>query len=116
MIYPGAQAKNKSSASGYNITTGIEEQSREHFTGLAWLNVPAPGQMRSKCLDVHLNPYKQDLLEGRFMENFDIYTKVKEFFCLFQCCFCQYFGTDEFDNNHQWPIKDVKLVSFGLLL
>ena len=73
--------------------------------------VPTPEKMRSKCLEIHLDPYKKQMLSGTFEEKFEICTAVEGVITLFQCCLCQYYGTGEVSDNYPWEIARVKTVS-----
>ena len=72
--------------------------------------VPPSDDMRSMCMKIHLEPYKNRMLSGEFEEGFDVHRSVQDFNALYQCCLMQYCGRDIFPVN-EWKIGRVQNVS-----
>ena len=72
--------------------------------------VPPPEDMRSTCMKIHLEPYKNGMLSGKFKGGFDVYRSVQDFAAFYQCCFTQYCGKDT-DAVNNWRIPRIQNVS-----
>ena len=73
-------------------------------------SVPPPEDMRSICLKIHLEPYKNGILSGMFKGGFDIHRSVQDFTALYQCCLTQYCGKETYAVN-LWKISRIQNVS-----
>ena len=72
--------------------------------------VLSPYNMRLKCLNIFLEPYKSALLEGEFQENFDVSSAVTYLLDFYNCCACQYYGTSG-PIVHDWNMYRLNNVS-----
>lgn len=104
MIFP--ETKDKSNiivkkAKGFvNFITGSSGFNHPRF------KVPTPDKMRSMCLNIYFDGFKEVLLSGNFKENWDICKAAADFATLFQSCYCQYCGNAEF-SPRDWIIPRI---------
>lgn len=76
--------------------------------------VPSPAVMRTKCLVIYLELYKNLLESRKCHASFDIHVTVKGFVELYECCYCQYIHkSDEF---HDWIIKEIQNASYIIII
>ena len=83
---------------------------------LEWLGVGlgsdhpnfTPEDMRSICMKIHLEPFKNGMLSGVFERGFDLYWSVQGFTALYECCLTQYCGKE---TAVKWRIPRVLNVS-----
>ena len=74
------------------------------------LSVPPADDMRSMCMKIYLEPYKNAILSGEFKEGFYVSRSVEDFTALYQCCFTQYCGK-ETDVVNDWKLNKISKVS-----
>ena len=74
--------------------------------------VPLPDDMRSVCMKIHLEPYKNGMLSGEFEEGFDVHRSVQDFTAVYQCCLMQYCGKETYAVK-DWRIGRVQNVSIS---
>ena len=72
--------------------------------------VPPSEDMRSICMKIHLEPYKNGMLSGEFEGGFDVYRSVQDFTALYQCCLMQYCGKEIYTVN-EWEISRIQKVN-----
>ena len=72
--------------------------------------VPHPEDIRSICMKIHLEPYKNGMLSGVFEEGFNVYRSVKRFTAFYHCCLTQHCGK-ETNAVNRWIIPRVSNVS-----
>ena len=74
--------------------------------------VPPSDDMRSICMKIHLEPYKNGMLSGEFEGGFDVHRSVEDFTALYRCCLSQYCGKETFAVR-EWRIGRVQNVSIS---
>ena len=72
--------------------------------------VPPADDMRSICMEIHLEPYKNGMLSGEFEGGFDVYRSVEDFTALYKCCLTQYCGKKT-GTVEEWGIESIQNVS-----
>lgn len=70
------------------------------------ITVPTPAVMRSQCMNIHLQPTKDILLEGKFGSEFNIENAIDGCVALFKCVYVQWV-----DTNISWPVEGISPVS-----
>ena len=76
----------------------------EFFSGSSEFKVPAPSQMRTTCMEIHLTPTRNIVVTGEYIGKFDIKSAVDGCVGLFRCGYVQY--CDYFGGEHAWVIKE----------
>ena len=74
--------------------------------------VPRPDDMRSMCMKIYLEPYKNGMLSGEFERGIDVHRPVQDFTALYQCCLTQYCGK-KINAVNEWKISRIKEVSIS---
>ena len=74
----------------------------EFFSGSSEFKVPAPSQMRTTCMEIHLSPTRNILVTGEYIEKFEF--AVDGCVGLFHCGYVQY--CDYYGGEREWVIKE----------
>lgn len=72
--------------------------------------VPHPEDMRSICMKIYLEPYKNEMMSGVFEKGFNVFFSVKGFNTLYRCCLTQCCGKETYAVD-KWKIPRVSNVS-----
>ena len=108
MIFP--ETKDKS-----NVVIRTAGKVLKFFTGASSdsghprFDVPNTTDMRKMCLEIHLRPSRNVILNGDYSEKFQIKTAVEKCFSLFHSCFVQYAELNSITRDRN--IDGVKSVS-----
>ena len=112
MIFPEVKDKSnivkRTAASVWNWFVGSGSD-HPKFT------VPHSDDMRSVCMKIHLEPYKNGMLSGEFKGGFDVYRSVQGFTALYECCLTQYCGKETYAVN-DWEISRIQKVRVSLYM
>lgn len=73
------------------------------------ITVPTPAVMRSQCMNIHLEPTKEILLEGRFSPEFNVHNAINGCLSLFKCAYVQWVEFERWEDR--WLVEEISPVS-----